>query len=132
VRIGLPVVGNELETLGMPRGAKFDEIVEQVFAMQLTGRGKTLEEREKILRKLSGIKEVPKKKEKEKKPAKSGDKAHTAAEAPKQTHGSAAGKAAIKAQHKDRVAAGKQAAKTSAPATHQKSAGSSKKSSGRK
>jgi len=34
------------------------------FAMQLTGRGKTPEEREKILRKLSGIKEAPKKKEK--------------------------------------------------------------------
>jgi len=36
-----------------------------MFAMQLTGRGKTLEEREKILRKLSGIKEAPKKKRKE-------------------------------------------------------------------
>ena len=36
--------------------------------MQLNGRGKTPEEREKILRKLSGIKEPPKKKEKEKKP----------------------------------------------------------------
>ena len=36
----------------------------------MNGRGKTPEEREKILRKLSGIKEVPKKKEKEKKPTK--------------------------------------------------------------
>ena len=33
-------------------------------AGNLTGRGKTREEREKILRKLSGIKEPPKKKEK--------------------------------------------------------------------
>ena len=37
------------------------------FAAQLNGRGKTPEEREKLLRKLSGIKEPPKKKEKEKK-----------------------------------------------------------------
>ena len=71
IRSGLTQVGNELEALGMARGAKFDQIVEQVFALQLTGRGKTPEEREKILRKLSGIKEQPKKKEKEKKSAKS-------------------------------------------------------------
>src|SRR2546421_1806479 len=67
IRNALPVVATELEALGMVRGPKFDAIVEQVFAMQLTGRGKTREEREKILRKLSGIKEQPKKKEKEKK-----------------------------------------------------------------
>jgi tRNA nucleotidyltransferase (CCA-adding enzyme) len=132
VRIGLPGVGSELEALGMARGPKFDEIVEQVFAAQLTGRGKTPEEREKILRKLSGIKEAPKKKEKEKKPAKGADKAHAAVEAPKQAHGSAAGKAAIKAQHKDRVAAGKQAAKPVPAVAHGKTAVASKKSSSRK
>jgi hypothetical protein len=47
--------------------------------MQLNGRGKTPEEREKILRKLSGIKEPPKPKEskgKDKKVAKGGEKAH--------------------------------------------------------
>jgi tRNA nucleotidyltransferase (CCA-adding enzyme) len=134
VRIGLPVIANELQTLGMPRGAKFDDIVEQVFAIQLTGRGKTPEEREKILRKLSGIKEPPKKKEKEKKTAKAGDKPHAHADAGaavKHTHGSAAGKAAIKAQHKDRAAAAKHGAKPSAPASHGKSV-ASKKSSGRK
>ena len=121
VRIGLPVVANELEALGMARGEKFEAIVEQVFAIQLTGRGKTPEEREKILRKLSGIKEAPKKKEKEKKPAKAAEKAHGAADsAAKQSHGTAAGKAAIKAQHKAHGAAGKT------------SAASSKKSSGRK
>ncbi len=70
IRIALPVVGSELEALGMPRGPKFDQIVEDVFATQLNGRGKTPEERVKILRKLSGIKEIPKKKEKEKKPTK--------------------------------------------------------------
>jgi tRNA nucleotidyltransferase (CCA-adding enzyme) len=67
IRSGLPMVTSELTALGMPEGAKFDAIVDQVFGMQLTGRGKTPEEREKILRKLSGIKEQPKKKEKEKK-----------------------------------------------------------------
>src|SRR5580693_9262966 len=77
IRAALPMVASELEALGFPRGPKFDGIVELVFAMQLTGRGKTPEEREKILRKLSGIKkEVPKKKEKEKKPAKAAGKHH--------------------------------------------------------
>lgn len=73
LRSGIPTVANELTAIGMPAGAKFDAIVDQVFAMQLTGRGKTPEEREKILRKLSGIKEQPKPKEakgKEKKLAK--------------------------------------------------------------
>lgn len=71
IRLGLPTVASELQALGMPQGDKFDAIVEAVFAMQLNGRGKTPEERIKILRKLSGIKEQPKKKEKEKKSAKS-------------------------------------------------------------
>jgi tRNA nucleotidyltransferase (CCA-adding enzyme) len=123
MRSTLPAVANELETLGMARGAKFDEIVEQVFAIQLTGRGKTPEEREKILRKLSGIKEAPKKKEK--KPGKGGDKAHAAT----------AGKAVApvktsKAQHRERLQ-GKHAAKAAAHAARGKAAGA-KKSSGRK
>ena len=74
IRAALPMVASELEVLGYARGAKFDAIVEQVFGMQLAGRGKTPEERVKILRKLSGIKEQPKKKEKEKKPAKTAEK----------------------------------------------------------
>jgi tRNA nucleotidyltransferase/poly(A) polymerase len=76
IRQALPVVANELEALGMPRGPKFDHIVNDVFAAQLNGRAKTPEEREKILRKLSGIKEPPKKKEKEKKPSKAEKHAH--------------------------------------------------------
>jgi tRNA nucleotidyltransferase (CCA-adding enzyme) len=130
VRSGLSLVGTELEALGMARGAKFDEVVEQVFAAQLTGRGKTPEERVKLLRKLSGIKELPKKKEK--KPAKVGEKPAAVEAAPKLPHGSAAGKAALKAHHKDRVAAGKQTGKPSAPAAHTKSSAPAKKSSGRK
>jgi tRNA nucleotidyltransferase/poly(A) polymerase len=73
MRQGVTAVANELTAIGMPAGQKFDAIVQQVFAMQLTGRGKTPEEREKILRKLSGIKEQPKPKEtkgKDKKAAK--------------------------------------------------------------
>ncbi len=77
IRIALPGVANELEALGMARGAKFDQVVEQVFALRLTGRGKTPEERLKILRKLSGIKEPPKKKEK--KAAKTARRASAAA-----------------------------------------------------
>jgi tRNA nucleotidyltransferase (CCA-adding enzyme) len=121
IRNGLSQVGNELEALGMARGAKFDQIVEQVFAIQLTGRGKTPEEREKILRKLSGIKEQPKKKEKEKKIV----KAHAAAtssaasqkHAPektekhaakaKTTHPRSAGRAAAPKAHPRHVSAAK-------------------------
>jgi tRNA nucleotidyltransferase (CCA-adding enzyme) len=74
IRQALPVVATELEAIGMPPGQKFDQVVQDVFALQLNGRGKTPEERVKILRKLSGIKEAPKKKEKEKKGAKGGEK----------------------------------------------------------
>ena len=74
IRQALPVVATELEAIGMPPGPKFDQVVLDVFALQLNGRGKTPEERVKILRKLSGIKEAPKKKEKEKKGAKGGGK----------------------------------------------------------
>jgi tRNA nucleotidyltransferase (CCA-adding enzyme) len=84
LRQGIPAISNELAAIGMPAGPKFDTIVNQVFAMQLTGRGKTPEEREKILRKLSGIKEQPKPKEtkgKDKKGAKAAAKAALAAKA---------------------------------------------------
>jgi hypothetical protein len=133
VRIGLPTVANELQVLGMERGPKFDDIVEKVFAIQLTGRGKTVEEREKILRKLSGIKEAPKKKEK--KSAKGAEKPHArpdAAAVGKHGHGTAAGKAAIKAQHKQHAAAAKHAGKPASGAAHAKPAAAPKKSAGRK
>jgi tRNA nucleotidyltransferase (CCA-adding enzyme) len=82
LRLGIPTVANELTAIGMPTGPKFDAVVNQVFAMQLTGRGKTPEERIKILRKLSGIKEQPKPKEskgKEKKAGKGVSKAQLSA-----------------------------------------------------
>ena len=59
-------VANELELLGMARGPKFDKVVADFFQLQLLGRARAPEDRVKILRKLSGLKE-PKKPE-EKKP----------------------------------------------------------------
>jgi len=81
LRAGIATVRDELKRIGMPEGAKFDAVIEQMFALQLNGRGKTPEEREKTLRKLSGIKEPAKQKEpksKEKKGGKSSEKAHDA------------------------------------------------------
>ena len=108
VRQALPVVANELEAMGLPRGPKFEAVVEQVFAAQLNGRGKTPEEREKMLRKLSGIKEPPKKKEKEKRVK--GPEKHATADATHAKHKSAiSGKAAVKAKPVAKAAAKKAA-----------------------
>jgi tRNA nucleotidyltransferase (CCA-adding enzyme) len=81
LRAALPV--SELEGLGIPRGPKFDRILEQFFDAQLAGRAKTPEDRIKLLRRLAGIKPEPKKKEKppeEKKPAKKPSKKQAAAD----------------------------------------------------
>jgi tRNA nucleotidyltransferase/poly(A) polymerase len=122
MRAALPVVGTELQALGMERGPKFDQIVEEVFAAQLTGRGKTPEEREKILRKLSGIKEAPKKKEKEKKPSKAEEKAQAAAKAEtKQKH--SAGMAARRSQNAAKEASARPAGKPEKKAAGKKAAG---------
>ena len=67
LHLSLPLA--ELDALGVPRGPKFDKIMEQLFEAQLRGKGKTPEDRTKLLRQYAGIKEEPKKKpEKEKKP----------------------------------------------------------------
>jgi tRNA nucleotidyltransferase (CCA-adding enzyme) len=60
LRMALPVA--ELDSLGIPRGAKFDKILEDFFERQLRGQGRLPEDRTKLLRKLAGIKEEPKKK----------------------------------------------------------------------
>lgn len=66
LKLSLPV--GELEALGVGRGPKFDKILEQLFEAQLRGKGKTPEDRTKLLRQYAGIKEEAKKKpEKEKK-----------------------------------------------------------------
>ena len=133
IRIALPAVVTELEALGMARGPKFDAIVEQVFAMQLTGRGKTKEEREKILRKVSGIKEQPKKKEKEKKPSKGTDKVRAAAAMGDAAHKKhAAAKAEAKQAAKGKHVHGKPHAKHAAHSSHGKGASAGKKSHGRR
>ena len=70
IRVALPVVATELEALGMPSGTKIRPDCGGSVRDTAEWTRKTPEEREKILRRLSGIKEVPKKKEKEKKPTK--------------------------------------------------------------
>ena len=70
LRQALPGVAAELEVLGMERGPKFDKVVEDFFQLQLLGRARKPEDHAKILRKLAGIKELPKKVEEKKKPEK--------------------------------------------------------------
>ncbi len=61
LRLTLPVA--ELDALGIPRGAKFDKILEDLFALQLRGKGRMPPDRTKLLKQLAGIKEPPPKKE---------------------------------------------------------------------
>lgn len=69
LRAELPVL--ELETMGMPRGPKFDQVMEEFFNQQLVGKGRTPQDRTALLRKLSGIRpEPPRREKKEDKKAK--------------------------------------------------------------
>ena len=79
LRQALPGVATELEVLGMERGPKFDKVVEDFFQLQLLGRARKPEDHAKILRKLAGIKELPKKVEEKKKPEKPKKKGELAA-----------------------------------------------------
>ena len=80
MRLALPFA--ELDALGVPRGPKFDKIIEQLFEMQLRGKARSPEDRTKALRNLAGIKDEPKKKEeKEKKKPKGKEAAGKAGEA---------------------------------------------------
>jgi tRNA nucleotidyltransferase (CCA-adding enzyme) len=72
LRLALPI--GELDALGIPRGPKFDKILDQLFDLQLRGKARTPEDRTRILRDLAGIKEeIKKKPEKEKKKTKAGE-----------------------------------------------------------
>ena len=71
MRLALPVA--QLDSLGVPRGPKFDKVLEDFFELQLKGRARDPEARIKILRKLAGVKEEKKKPEKEKKKRKGQD-----------------------------------------------------------
>jgi tRNA nucleotidyltransferase (CCA-adding enzyme) len=76
IYLSLPMA--ELESLGVPRGPKFDKVIEQFFEAALRGKGKTPEDRTKLLKNLAGIKDEPKKPEKDKK-KKAADKDKAAA-----------------------------------------------------
>jgi hypothetical protein len=97
IRQALPGVATELEALGMERGPKFDKVLEDFFQLQLLGRARKPEDHAKILRKLAGIKEPPKKTEEKKKPEKSKKKAGSA---PVQASAVAAAAAAAQAKGK--------------------------------
>jgi tRNA nucleotidyltransferase/poly(A) polymerase len=80
LRQGLPAIATELEALGLEHGPKFDKVVEDFFQAQLMGRARKPEDHAKILRKLAGIKEPPKKMEEKKKtekPKRKGDAGFT-------------------------------------------------------
>ncbi|MBI3405411.1 MAG: CCA tRNA nucleotidyltransferase [Acidobacteria bacterium] len=62
LRAELPAL--ELETMGMPRGPKFDQVIEELFNLQLIGKARNPQDRTALLRKLSGIKPEPPKREK--------------------------------------------------------------------
>jgi hypothetical protein len=66
----LPGVAAELEAVGLERGPKFDKVLEDFFQAQLLGKARKPEDHAKVLRKLAGIKEAPKKIEEKKKPEK--------------------------------------------------------------
>src|ERR1700676_5287932 len=79
MRNALPGVAAELEAIGLERGPKFDKVLEDFFQAQLLGRARKPEDHAKVLRKLAGIKETPKKIEEKKKPEKEKSKKGAAA-----------------------------------------------------
>jgi len=79
LRGALPVA--QLDALGVDRGPKFDEVLEKFFTLQLRGRVRRVEDTERILRNLAGIKPEPKKKAKPEKKGKEAPKAAPAGKA---------------------------------------------------
>jgi tRNA nucleotidyltransferase (CCA-adding enzyme) len=80
MHLALPV--GELDALGVPRGPKFDKILDQLFEKQLRGKGREPEERTRILRDLAGIKDEPAKKPEKKRKGKDEPAAAPAAKGP--------------------------------------------------
>ncbi len=70
LRQALPGVAAELDLIGLEHGPQFDKVLEDFFQAQLMGRARKPEDHPKLLRKLAGIKEPPKKIEEKKKPEK--------------------------------------------------------------
>jgi flagellar motility protein MotE (MotC chaperone) len=120
LRQGLPGVAVELELIGLEHGPKFDKVLEDFFRAQLMGRARKPEDHGKILRKLAGIKELPKKIEEKKKPEKEKKKgaAGSGPEIPAPTEPSKAkpGAQAPKAPSGGGKPAGKVSAPAAAPA----------------
>jgi len=94
LRLALPAASLELESLGMPRGSKFDKVMEAFFQAQLLGKGRTPEDRTKLLRRLAGIKEPPKVKEEKKRPSDKMKKKLVGRKAPEAPPAASADKAA--------------------------------------
>ncbi|HEX4002721.1 MAG TPA: hypothetical protein VHX36_08735 [Candidatus Acidoferrales bacterium] len=116
LRMALPVA--ELDALGIPRGPKFDKILDQLFDLQLRGKAKTPEDRTRILRDLAGIKdELKKKPEKEKKKGKGGEAPVATAKAPGGKPAEKASDAASESGHHAAAAIG-----AGARAKHEKAA----------
>jgi tRNA nucleotidyltransferase/poly(A) polymerase len=127
LRMSLPAASIELEALGMPRGPKFDKVLEGLFQAQLLGKGRAPEDRVKLLRKLAGIKEAPKPKEEKKRISEKIKKKAASREAPAATE--AAGKPpAAAAKAAGEAAAPAVRAKPSAPKGHKARAASLPKS----
>jgi len=120
MRLALPV--GELDALGVPRGPRFDKILEQLFELQMRGRARTPEDRAKALRQLAGIKEQPVKKAE--KPRKKKEGAAGAAPAAKEPEKPAHAAAPAKPGAKPREgAAARGAAAKPSPAKHAKHKG---------
>ncbi len=118
MRLALPFA--ELDALGVPRGPKFDKIIEQLFDMQLRGKARSPEDRTRALRNLAGIKDEPKKKEekeKEKKKPKGKEAAAKAGEAKESKEAKQAGKPEPAAKAAPGAKAAQPAAAAPAPAT---------------
>jgi tRNA nucleotidyltransferase (CCA-adding enzyme) len=114
LRQGLPGVAVELEVIGLEHGPKFDKVIEDFFRAQLMGRARKPEDHAKILRKLAGIKEPPKKVEEKKKPEKGNKKGEGGAPEVAAPAEMGKGKAAPPAPT---LGKGKIAGKAAAPAT---------------
>jgi tRNA nucleotidyltransferase (CCA-adding enzyme) len=117
MRNALPGVATELEAIGLERGAKFDKVLEDFFQAQLLGKARKPEDHAKVLRKLAGIKEVPKKPEEKKKPEKEKSKKG----APTANSAAAPARSATPPKQDAATAKG-QASATKAAAPQQKSA----------
>ncbi|HKD64496.1 MAG TPA: hypothetical protein VKB40_10720 [Candidatus Acidoferrales bacterium] len=134
LRLGLPV--GELDALGVARGPKFDKIIEELFELQLRGRGRDPESRVKILRNLAGIKEEPKKKPEKEKQRKGKDagaaerkREKSKGETPAPASAPAAGavKAAAAGEKASRAAAGASGAKAKAKGKSAKAGAAAKR-----